>query len=210
VKNYNELQTFISDFLARDDLTTQIPTFISLAEQRMSRELQIALLERAARADVYAEQQFIVLPPDLRGIRDVAKIDSEGKRISLRYLTPAQLDTSKQDSGQPTDTVYYSITANDIELFAIPTAAFQLEIIYDEGVDQLSDSRLTNTMLTRHGDAYLHGALKAAFDFLQDEQRAMYHDAQFTRCLAEVERDSKKQRYGTADLQIRRSRANAY
>lgn len=210
MQNYNELQSFIADFLARDDLATQIPTFISLAEQRMSRELQIALLERAARADVLAGQQFISLPTDLRGIRDVAKIDADGKRVSLRYLTPAQLDHSKQDSGQPTDAVYYSITANDIELFAIPTAAFQLEIIYDEGVDKLSDSRITNTMLTRHADAYLHGSLKCAFDFLQDEQRSVYHDAQFTRCLAEIERDSEKQRFGTADLQIRRTRKNAY
>ena len=36
---YSNLQTSIANFLARDDLTTNIPDFISLAEARMSREL---------------------------------------------------------------------------------------------------------------------------------------------------------------------------
>ena len=37
----------------------------------------------------------------------------------------------------------------------------------------------------------------------------MYHDAQFTRCLAEIDRDSDKQRFGSNDLQIRRAPENS-
>jgi hypothetical protein len=204
MQTYSSLQSFVADFLARDDLTTQIPTFISLAEQRMSRELQIALLERVAQSNVSANQQFIALPTDLRGIRELARVDADGTRTALRYLTPAQLDVRKLDGTNPTATTHYSISANDIELYAVPTAETTIEIIYDEGVKQLSSTVTTNTMLTRHGDAYLHGTLKYAFDFLQDEQRSMYHDAQFTRCLAEIDRDSDKQRFGQ-DLQVRRA-----
>lgn len=203
MRNYTELQSFIADFLARDDLATQIATFISLAEQRMSRELNIALLERVARADVLASQQFIAMPTDMRSIREVATIDGT-ERKSLRYLTPAQLDERKRNT-TTSDVDYYSITANDIELCGIPTKALRLEIVYNEGVSSLGSSTPTNTILTRHGDAYLHGALHQAFSFLQDEQRAQYHDALFTRALAEVVKDSNNQRFGTADLQIRRA-----
>ena len=42
IGTYSELQSSIASFLARDDLTTQIPDFISLAEARMSRELRSA------------------------------------------------------------------------------------------------------------------------------------------------------------------------
>lgn len=201
--NYTELKAFIADFLARDDLTTQIPTFISLAEQRMSRELQIALLEATAQIAVSANASTADLPTDLRSIREVAMIDADNDRTVLEYVTPSQWNTRDQDATQ-TKTEFYTVVANQIKLMATPSAAITLEITYNGGVAALSDAAPTNTMLTRHGDAYLHGSLKQAFDFLQDEQRSIYHDAQFTRCLAEIDRDSDKQRFGN-DLQVRRS-----
>ena len=201
--NYTELKAFIADFLARDDLTTQIPTFVSLAEQRMSRELQIALLEATAQIAVSANASTADLPTDLRSIREVAMIDADNDRTVLEYVTPSQWNTRDQDANQ-TKTEFYTIVANQIKLIATPSAAITLEITYNGGVAALSDAAPTNTMLTRHGDAYLHGSLKQAFDFLQDEQRSIYHDAQFTRCLAEIDRDSDKQRFGN-DLQVRRS-----
>ena len=203
MKNYSELQSFVADFLARDDLTAQIKTFVGLAEQRMSRELNIAILERVARADVLAAQQFVSLPTDMRSIREIAVIDGT-TRTSLRYLTPAQLDERKRNA-TTTDLEFYSITANDVELLGIPAKALKLEIIYNEGVAALDSATPTSTILTRHGDAYLHGTLHQAFSFLQDEQRAQYHDALFTRAMAEVVKDSNNQRFGTADLQVRRA-----
>ena len=201
--NYTELKAFIADFLARDDLTTQIPTFVSLAEQRMSRELQIALLEATAQIAVSANASTADLPTDLRSIREVAMIDADNDRTVLEYVTPSQWNTRDQDANQ-TKTEFYTVVANQIKLMATPSAAITLEITYNGGVAALSDAAPTNTMLARHGDAYLHGSLKQAFDFLQDEQRSIYHDAQFTRCLAEIDRDSDKQRFGN-DLQVRRS-----
>ena len=201
--NYTELKAFIADFLARDDLTTQIPTFVSLAEQRMSSELQIALLEATAQIAVSANASTADLPTDLRSIREVAMIDADNDRTVLEYVTPSQWNTRDQDANQ-TKTEFYTVVANQIKLMATPSAAITLEITYNGGVAALSDAAPTNTMLTRHGDAYLHGSLKQAFDFLQDEQRSIYHDAQFTRCLAEIDRDSDKQRFGN-DLQVRRS-----
>jgi len=207
VNTYSELQAFVADFLARDDLSTQIKTFIRLAEQRMSRELDIALLETTTQLAVTANATTTALPTDLRSIREVAKI-VDGVRTNLSYLTPAQYDVRIRDAGQSA-TEFYTIVANNIKLAAVPTAVLTLELIYNEGVAQLSDSATSNTLLTRHGDCYLHGTLKQAFDFLQDEQRSVYHDAQFTRCLAEIDRDSDKQRYGNADLQIRRRNEQA-
>ena len=202
MQNYGTLKSFIADFLARDDLTSQIGTFITLTEQRMSRELDIALLERTTQSSVSAGQQFVSLPTDLRSIREVAYIDG-GTRQGLHYLSPSQLDERKRST--TTDALaYYSITANELELLAPPSKALTLEFVYNEGVAALTDSEPTNTVLARHGDCYLQGALHQAFAFLQDEQRAQYHDALFTRALAEIKKDSDRLRFGTSDLQIRR------
>ena len=202
MQNYGTLKSFIADFLARDDLTSQIGTFITLTEQRMSRELDIALLERTTQSSVSAGQQFVSLPTDLRSIREVAYVDG-GTRQGLHYLSPSQLDERKRST--TTDALaFYSITANELELLAPPSKALTLEFVYNEGVAALTDSEPTNTVLARHGDCYLQGALHQAFAFLQDEQRAQYHDALFTRALAEIKKDSDRLRFGTSDLQIRR------
>ena len=38
---YSDLKTTIANYLARSDLTSQIPDFITLAENRLRRELRI-------------------------------------------------------------------------------------------------------------------------------------------------------------------------
>ena len=40
ISTYSELKTAVANFLARTDLTDQIPNFIQLAEARLSRELE--------------------------------------------------------------------------------------------------------------------------------------------------------------------------
>jgi len=127
MQNYGTLKSFIADFLARDDLTSQIGTFITLTEQRMSRELDIALLERTTQSSVSAGQQFVSLPTDLRSIREVAYVDGDTRR-ALYYLSPAQLDERKR-STTTSELAYYSITANDLELLATPGKALTLEIV---------------------------------------------------------------------------------
>jgi hypothetical protein len=42
IVDYATLQTAVADFMARADLTVQIPTFIQLAESRMNRDLRLA------------------------------------------------------------------------------------------------------------------------------------------------------------------------
>ena len=40
---YTELKSVVADYLARTDLTAQIPDFITLAEVRLKRDLRIRL-----------------------------------------------------------------------------------------------------------------------------------------------------------------------
>ena len=156
ITTYSELQTAIANFLARGDLTTQIPDFITLAEARMSRELDTRSQERRATAATAAGDEFISLPTDLRKIRLV------------------NLNTD------PIDVLEY----------AAP------ESYYEKDISALSNSNATNTILSRHPDAYLYGSLNAAHMFLMDEQRANQCDAIFTRAMAEITKDNEKAFFG--------------
>ena len=71
IGTYAELKTSIANFLARDDLTAQIPDFIQLAEGRMSRELETREQEKRSTATLTSGDEYIALPTDMREVREV-------------------------------------------------------------------------------------------------------------------------------------------
>lgn len=190
---YSELKTSIANFLARDDLTSQIPDFIRLAEARMSRELDARSMEKRATATTVAGDSYISLPTDLREIRNV-QLNTDPVK-TLEYYTVQMINTDYAGQGQGKPKAY-SIVGTEILLKPTPDAAYTLEIVYGENVQALSDEDTNNTILLRHPDAYLYGSLMNAYTYLMDEQRAQQYDALFTRIMDEIIRDTEKARYG--------------
>ena len=190
---YSELKTSIANFLARDDLTSQIPDFIRLAEARMSRELDARSMEKRATATTVAGDGYISLPTDLREIRNVQLNTDPAK--TLEYYTVQMINTDYAGQGQGKPKAY-SIVGTEILLNPTPDAAYTLEIVYGENVQALSDEDTNNTILLRHPDAYLYGSLMNAYTYLMDEQRALQYDQLFTRIMDEIIRDTEKARYG--------------
>ena len=190
---YSELKTSIANFLARDDLTSQIPDFIRLAEARMSRELDARSMEKRATATTVAGDGYISLPTDLREIRNVQLNTDPAK--TLEYYTVQMINTDYAGQGQGKPKAY-SIVGTEILLKPTPDAAYTLEIVYGENVQALSDEDTNNTILIRHPDAYLYGSLMNAYTYLMDETRASQYDQLFTRIMDEIIRDTEKARYG--------------
>jgi hypothetical protein len=190
---YSELKTSIANFLARDDLTSQIPDFIRLAEARMSRELDARSMEKRATATTVAGDSYISLPTDLREIRNV-QLNTDPVK-TLEYYTVQMINTDYAGQGQGKPKAY-SIVGTEILLKPTPDAAYTLEIVYGENVQALSDEDTNNTILLRHPDAYLYGSLMNAYTYLMDETRASQYDQLFTRIMDEIIRDTEKARYG--------------
>jgi hypothetical protein len=190
---YSDLKTSIANFLARDDLTSQIPDFIRLAEARMSRELDARSMEKRATATTVAGDSYISLPTDLREIRNV-QLNTDPVK-TLEYYTVQMINTDYAGQGQGKPKAY-SIVGTEILLKPTPDAAYTLEIVYGENVQALSDEDTNNTILLRHPDAYLYGSLMNAYTYLMDETRASQYDALFTRIMDEIIRDTEKARYG--------------
>ena len=66
IASYADLKTSIANFLARSDLTAQIPDFIQLAEARINRELETREQEKRSTATLVAGDEYISLPTDMR------------------------------------------------------------------------------------------------------------------------------------------------
>jgi len=198
ISTYAELKSAVANFLARTDLTDQIPNFIQLAEARLSRELETRDQEKRATATLTSGDEFIALPTDMREIREI-KLNTS-PNVVLEYKSPTALDTTYTGStGKP---LAYSIVGGELKIRPIPDDSYTAEIIYIGSLSALSDTNTTNVMLTRHPDAYLSGSLVEAYTYLMDEQRASTYDAKFTRSIEEIRKDEQRSHYGTGALHI--------
>jgi len=198
ISTYSELKTAVANFLARTDLTTQIPDFIQLAEARMSRELETRSQEKRATATLTANDEFVALPTDLREVREV-KLNTSPNTV-LEYRSPTALDS--QFTGGTGKPQAYSIIGNEIKFRPIPDSGYTAEIVYIGSLTALSDSNTTNTILARHPDAYLSGALAEAYVYLMDDARAQLYDGKFGRAIEEIKKDEQRAHYGTGTLHM--------
>jgi len=199
ITTFTELQTAIANSLARTDLTTNIPDFITLCEARLSRELETREQEKRAQATLAVGDEYTALPTDLREVREV-KLNTSPNTV-LEYMSPVALDNT-YPSGANGKPVAYSIVGTEMKLRPVPDSTYTAEIIYVGSLEALSSSNLTNTMLTRHPDAYLTGSLVEAYLYLMDDQRAQLYDQKFSRIIEEIRKDEQRAHYGTGTLQI--------
>ena len=199
IGNYAELQTAVANFMARSDLTNQIPDFITMAESRMSRELETREQEKRSQATLTAGDEYILLPNDFREVREV-KINASPTRV-LTYYSPSALDSMYSSNGQGMPEGY-SIVGLEMKMRPIPDSAYTSEIVYIGSLPNISNTT-TPTLFIRSPDLYLYGALSEGYAYLLDEARAAQYDQKFTRILEEIKVDEQRSHYGTGSLQIK-------
>lgn len=197
ITTYTELQTAVDNWLARTDLAGRSPEFITLAEARMNRELETRSQEKRVTATLTANDAYVSLPTDLRRIREV-RLNTSPITV-LDYYSPHAIDRefSSTGSGKPKA---YSIVGTEIYFRPTPDSGYTAEITYVASIDALDGDTATNNILSRHPDAYLHGALAEAFGYLMDENRRSYHDQLFAQAVASIQADEDKSKFGSGAL----------
>lgn len=161
--SYKDLCAAVADYLGRDDLTDQIPTFIRLAEKRMERELRLRVMERRAETDVPAFQSSVPLPwrrefgnwDVFLEMRDLVWVGADGQAHNLRYMPPDTYSVSRE-SGYVRG---YTIIGRDLFLLPSSDAAGKLRLTYYAEIPPLGDKQPDNEILLTAPDLYLYAAL---------------------------------------------------
>ncbi len=200
ITTYTELKSTIADWLLRDDLTAVIPSFISLAEAGMSRNIRHWRMEKRATTDL--DSRYSALPFDfLAPIR----ISVSGSHfIELEPTGQAEMLRMRQNSnnasGQPR---YYAIMGGEIEVFPTPAGNYTLEMAYYSRTDALSDSNPANWLLTYHPDIYLYGALMQSAPYLKDDERIGVWKGLHDQGVAALEMETDKAKFGGAGPRLK-------
>ena len=181
--NYTNLQTTIADTLNRDDLTSVIPTFVSLCEAQINRDLRHWRMETRSSGQQSAGDAYMQVPADWVETLRFNVVDNGTSPINLiDSTTMAERRAVNNDQyGTPSA---YTLEAGQFHLYPTPIADVDLELLYYAQVPDLA-SNATNWLLSTAPDVYLYGALLHSAPYLQDDNRvgvwAQLYSAAVTR-----------------------------
>ena len=195
--SYSDLQTTIAGYLARSDLTTQIPDFIRLAETRLRRDLRIRQMLKSVTTQTVAADSTVELPSDFLEVRDFVVVGSPV--VPLNYYSPSAFNrnTRSWESGKPKD---YTVLATDFQLAPIPDSNYTVKMFYFAAPTFLSDSNTSNAFLANTPDALLYGALLEAAPYLMDDARINTWGTMFDRAMASITRSDEQGQYSGVPL----------
>ena len=166
---YTTLQAAVASWLARSDLTAQIPDFIALAEARFNRDLRLnSMLQRDT---TVATSDYVALPSDWLEHVSIAVVNDGTVLRPLTYVSNEEFNRLRLQNLTGTFR-YYTIQDTNIALLpAMSAGAVTLEIFYYGKITPLSASNASNWLLARAPDLYLYSSLMAADVFLQNDDR---------------------------------------
>lgn len=197
---YAELQTAVAGFLNRDDLTAIVPTFISLAEAQMQRDIRHWRMQ--VREAITFAGRYTAIPDNwVETIR--LTIPTEGAS-PLRLASVADMAERRANDYDTVGTpCYYTFNAGEIELWPSPDTSLIGEIIYYRTIPTLSDINTTNWLLALAPDAYLYGALTQSAPYLSEDARIAVWGALFTSAVGRLNETSDAAKWSGTGLKMR-------
>jgi len=199
ITNYSDLQATIASYLARSDLTAQIPDFIQLAETRLRRELRIRQMLKVVTTATVAGDSTVELPSDFLQMRDL-HINTNPVQ-SLGYQSPSNFyrNTNAAISGVP---LQYTVLAQEFQFAPIPDGIYTLQMIYYSTPPYLTTSNTSNVFLANCPDLLLYGALGEAEPYLMNDARLQTWAAMYDRALTALTVSDDQGEYGGSPLSI--------
>lgn len=191
ITSYSELQTAVANWLARDDLTTYIPDFITLAEARIYRELKVRQMETALSETIasgviavpsgYTQMKFAYV--DGSPIKKLERFDLE--RLYQEYPT-------RSADGKPS--VYARESTNFI-FGPYPDSGYTIKGVYYKKLDPLSDENTSNWLITDAPDLILFASLAEAKPFVNDDARVALWEGKYTNAKAEINKQDRDEEF---------------
>lgn len=200
ISTYSELQTAISNWLNRSDLTTRIPEFIALAEAKINRELRIRAMESRVRTATASGDIYVSLPSDFLEAIRVTIIASPNR--DCKYVSPTAM--SQLYLSNWTDQPYaYTIEGTELRLGPPTDAAYTVELAYYASFSALSDSNTTNWLTSNAPDLLLYMTLAEAEPYLKNDTRLMVWKGLAAEIMENIKDMDRRARFSGGGLEMR-------
>ncbi len=197
---YSDLQTSIAGYLARSDLTSQIPDFITFAENRLRRELRVRQMLKSVTTATVSGDSTVEVPSDFLQIRDFVVLTNPIQPLS--YSSPSTLsnDPRASEVGVPKS---YTILANEFLLSPVPDGVYTLRLLYYSAPPYMSSTNASNVFLNVAPDALLYAALLEAEPYLMNDGRVNTWGSMYDRAISSLTRSDENTQYSGVPLAMK-------
>lgn len=168
LSTYSGLKDAVASYLARDDLTNEIPVFIQMAENRLRRDLRIRQMLKVATTDTVANDATVQIPLDFLQMRDL-HINNNPITV-LKYESPSNFyrNTYSLINGVPKQ---YTLLSDQFQLAPIPDSIMEVQMLYYAAPPYLSNTNSSNVFLATCPDLLLYASLGEAEPYLMNDPR---------------------------------------
>jgi hypothetical protein len=197
---YSDLQTSIASYLARSDLTSQIPDFITFAENRLRRELRIRQMLKSVTTATVSGDNTVELPSDFLQVRDFVVMTNPIQPLS--YSSPSALsnDPRASEVGVPKS---YTILASEFQVCPAPDGIYTVKMLYFAAPAYLSSSNTTNVFLNTAPDALLYASLIEAEPYLMNDARINTWGTMYDRAIGSLTKSDEEGQYSGVPLAMK-------
>jgi hypothetical protein len=171
----------VESYLARTDLTSVIPTFVMLAQQRMSRDLRTREMLKVVTTT--ATDNTVQLPVDFLEMRE---LHFQGNPpITLEYESPDKFfrDMLTTTSGLP---YYYTIIGYEFQFAPAPDSSMTLQMLYYAEPEFITSTTSTNLYIANYPDALLYATLAEAEPYLMNDTRIQTWATMYDRAISNI------------------------
>jgi hypothetical protein len=195
--NYNDLVTTVESYLARSDLASIIPTFVMLAQQRISRDLRTR--EMLKISTTTATDGTVELPIDFLEMREM---HFQGNPpITLEYQSPDKFFRNQvtTTSGLP---YYYTIIGYEFQFAPVPDSAQVLQLLYYAEPTFISSTVPSNLYLANYPDALLYATLAEAEPYLLNDERITVWASMYDRAISNITNSDIDKKFPNTALNV--------
>lgn len=197
---YDELKASIADFLNRDDLTSVIPDFITMAESNLNMTVRHWRQEKRSTAEI--DTQYSAIPADFLEV--ISFHISSGDYRSLELISKAEMQDRRYKSGDASGKpAFYAITAGEIEVYPTPDGTYDAELYYFSRITALSASNTSNWLLEYFPEAYLYGSLLHSAPYLKEDARTQVWASLYANAISAINAESEKSKFGGSGRRMR-------
>ena len=197
--NYADLKTEIANYLGRGDMTSQIPTFIRLAEERLRRELRIRQMLKVATASMTANDSTVALPTDFLAMKELHLVTTPVSTLQFQTTSNFFQNARTTDIGKPT---IYTLLGSEFQFAPVPDSNYTLKIVYYYKPDFLSDTNSSNLFLANAPDLLLYGSLAEAEPYLMNDERTQTWASLYERGIQALRTSDDDAEYPSAPMVI--------
>ena len=198
LSTYSDLKTAVADFLNRDDLTAIVPTFISLAEAQIDRDVRHWRME--SRSAITLNSEYVNLPSDWIETISLSAGNTKPIRLASRQAISSKRVGNEDVSGTP---YLYAHAAGQIELFPTPHESYAGEIHYYAKIGALSNANTSNWLLLNYPDAYLYGSLIHSAPYLQEDERSGIWAQLYSAAVQKINQSSESSKMSGSGLTMK-------